>query len=153
MERDAVVRHAWEAFEPELARLGLELVEVEYSGQTLRVFLDKMDRRGGGITLDDCTAASQMLGALLDADDCISARYMLEVSSPGVERPLRKVEHFARHVGEEVRVVTQTPCEGRRRFQGTLEGIGDGLVRVNCAGSTVAIHLENIKKANLVAQW
>jgi ribosome maturation factor RimP len=52
-----------------------------------------------------------------------------------------------------VKVVTQTPCAGRSRFQGRLEGIGDGLLRVNCAGDTVAIHLENIKKANLVAHW
>jgi len=137
-------------FDPELTEQGYELVEVEYGRQNgmliLRVYVDKAS---GGITLDDCTAASQLLSPVLDARDFITDEYMLEVSSPGFDRPLRKPEHFARFVGEPVKVVTHALVGGRSRFTGTLKGFEDGLVLLEVDGEAVSIHVENLKKARL----
>ena len=111
----------------------------------LRLFLD----REGGITLDHCTAATQLISPLLDADNFIEGRYMLEVSSPGIARPIRKPADFERFAGEQIRVKTHAPVEGRSRFTGILKGFGDGLIELDCDGREYRIHLENLHKANL----
>jgi ribosome maturation factor RimP len=145
-----LVRRAWRALEPCLAEQGYELVEVEYARQggspLLRLYIDKA---GGGITLDDCTAVSELLGPVLDAGDFISEHYLLEVSSPGIDRPLRKTADFERFAGEEIRLVAEAPSEGRKRFTGILRGIKDGSIEVECEGHGYQIHIENLKKANL----
>lgn len=150
MSRDEVTRTAWRLFEPELAEQGYELVELEYAGgsgaRVLRVFIDK---EGGGITHDDCVAATQVLSPLLDIEDFIHEEYVLEVSSPGLDRPVRKPGDFARFAGQEIRLATHAPIEGRKRFTGVLEGFKDGLIGVVCEGRHYDIHIENLKKANL----
>jgi ribosome maturation factor RimP len=137
-------------FDPELTEQGYELVEVEYCRQDgvmiLRVYIDKAS---GGITLDDCTAVSQLLGPLLDARDFVGGEYMLEVSSPGFDRPIRKPEHFVRFSGEPVKMVTHALVGGRSRFSGILKGFDDGLILLDVDGNTVSIHIENLKKARL----
>ncbi len=149
MNTDAIVRRAWSEFEPHLQEQGYELVEVEYGGgsrnRILRLFIDKED----GITLDDCSAAAQLLNPLLDVGEFIDAKYTLEVSSPGVSRPLRKPADFEKYAGDAVRVSTHAPSGGRRKFKGTLQGIRDGLVVLECDGQECEIHIENVKKANL----
>lgn len=149
MGRDEIVRRSWDEFERPLRESGYELVEVEYTAQgrtpILRVYIDKR----GGITLEDCTAASQLLNPLMDAADFMPGQYLLEVSSPGIDRPLRKPEDFERFVGEEVRVSTTVPTDGRRNFKGVITGCRDGLILLDCAGRSVEIHIENLKKANL----
>ena len=137
-------------FDPELTEQGYELVEVEYGRQDgvliLRVFIDKAS---DGITLDDCTAVSQLLSPVLDAKDFIDGEYMLEVSSPGFDRPLRRPEHFVRFAGEPVKLVTRALVGGRSRFSGVLKGFEDGLVLLEVDGAPVSIHIENVKKARL----
>ncbi len=150
MSADEIVRTAWAMFEPELLAQGYELVEVEYGrqdgSQVLRIYIDK---EGSGISLDDCTKVTHLLNPLLDANDFVGCGYLLEVSSPGIDRPLRKPEHFLRYAGEAVKVVTQTAVGGRSRFSGVLKGFDDGMVLLDVDGETVSVYLENVKKARL----
>lgn len=149
VEPRVIVRRVWELIEPYLEAQGYELVELDFTGQggnpVLRVFIDKP----AGITLDDCAAVSQLLNPVLDEADPIAASYLLEVSSPGIDRPLRKPGDFERFAGEEVRLTTHAPLEGRSRFKGTLTGFSDGLIGLECDGKPVQIHVENLKRANL----
>jgi len=149
VESRDIVRRVWAELEPALAGLGFELIEVEFgrhgSSGLLRLFID----RPGGVTLDDCTAASRVASALLDRSDPIDSEYMLEVSSPGIDRPVRRVKDFERFTGEAVKVRTSTPVEGRKKFSGVLAGISDGMIEIQSDGATYRIHLENVKHANL----
>jgi len=144
-----VVRRVWELLEPELSELGFELIEVEFAkrGSTniLRLFID----REGGITIDDCALASRQMSATLDIDDFIEVQYTLEVSSPGIDRPLRRLKDFDRYAGERIKVKTVTPIEGRKRFSGVLTGCSDGMLALESDGTEYRIHLENVKRANL----
>ncbi len=144
-----VVRRVWELLEPELSELGFELIEVEFAkrGSTniLRLFID----REGGITIDDCALASRQMSATLDIDDFIEVQYTLEVSSPGIDRPLRRLKDFDRYAGERIKVKTVTPIEGRKRFSGVLTGCSDGMLALESEGKEYRIHLENVKRANL----
>ena len=123
MEHEVLQRALWALLEPELARIGYELIEIELAGggsrSVLRVFIDKP----GGITLDDCVAASRQAELALDASDLMTAAYTLEMSSPGADRPLRKPEHFERYTGRSVRIHTHAPVFGRQRFTGVLAGV------------------------------
>jgi ribosome maturation factor RimP len=150
METAALIRQVWQLLEPDLRDIGYELIEVEYSRQggaaLLRLFIDK---EGGGITLDDCTRATRVLNPLLDEATFINGRYLLEVSSPGWNRPVRKLEHFQRVVGETLRVSTHAPAEGRTKFKGVLKQVDTDMVVLDVSGQEVTLHLENIKKARL----
>lgn len=133
---------------------GYELVDVQYrreaGGWVLRVFLDKP----GGITLDDCQRVSQQLGDLLDVEDPIEHPYTLEVSSPGLERPLLAEGDFARFAGRLVRLQTAVPVEGQRRFRGLLLGIAGGAVRLEVEGGRqVDIPHAAVERAHLVVEW
>ncbi len=137
-------------FEPTLESMGYELVQVESGAQpggaVLRVYIDAP----GGIMLDDCTAVSRRLSALLDVEQPITSAYSLEVSSPGVDRPLVKPAHFQRFVGSSVRAVTHSHVLGRRRFSGRLlEANAEGVV-VECEGEVYALPYDNIDSARLV---
>lgn len=147
--RSEVVRRVWEQLEPELAEQGYELVDVEFEQgggyRVLRLFLD----REGGVTLDHCAQVSQLLSPLLDVKGFMEGRYALEVSSPGVDRRIRKPEDFVRFADERIRMRTYEPVRGRKRFRGTLKGLRDDLVQVECEGSIYEVHLENLKRANL----
>ena len=148
-EQNYVLRRAWAELEPELREQGYEMVEVEYGRHgahgLLRIFIDSPN----GITVDDCAQVSHFLSPLLDKLDFIGSQYMLEVSSPGIDRPVRKAADFERFVGEAIKVQAVTPVAGRRKFSGVLEGFIDGLVAIECEGQTYHVHIENVKKANL----
>jgi ribosome maturation factor RimP len=150
---DGIVRSVWAELEPHLAQAGYELIEVQigHVGQDvlLRLFIDKE----GGVTLDDCTKATRLVNPVLDLADLIKEHYMLEVSSPGIERPLRKEEHFRRFMGEQAKIKTHTPVEGKKRFAGTLKGVDDGMVVIECEGAAYSLHLENIDKAHLTPDY
>ena len=150
MDADSLVRLAWQALEDDLQTLGYELIEIELARQggslLLRLFIDN---EGSRITLDDCTRATHMLSPLLDSLDFIPERYLLEVSSPGWNRPVRKVEHFQRYIGYPFQVTVATPVEGRSRFKGVLTGVETDIIRLDSGGADVALHLNNIKKARL----
>ena len=149
MEQHGIVRDAWAYLESELDELGYELIEVEYvqeyGSMILRLYIDAPK----GITVDDCAEASRMVSALLDQNDFIGSEYMLEVSSPGIDRPVRKASDFERFVGEAIKVKTVTPINGRKRYRGTLAGISDGLVLLDVDGERHEVHIENVKKARL----
>lgn len=134
---------------PLLARESLELVDVEYKKEGaawyLRVFIDKP----GGVQLGDCERASLLIGSELDKHDVIPHRYYLEVSSPGIERPLKKPEDFLRFRGSEVVVRTTAKFEGSRSFQGKIIDYEDGRVVIETADGLLKIPHSLISKARL----
>jgi ribosome maturation factor RimP len=136
--------------EPILADRELELVEVEFQRETqgwiLRLYMD----RPGGVTLDDCQAVSQELGDHLDVAEIIEYPYHLEVSSPGLDRPLTRDADFVRFAGKAARIVTRDPIQGQRNFRGRLAGLMDGAVLLDLAeGRQARIPRDLITKARL----
>ncbi|MCU1463523.1 MAG: hypothetical protein JWO37_3598 [Acidimicrobiales bacterium] len=130
---------------PLLRDAGLELFDVELAGATLRVLVD----RDGGIDLDGVSRASQLVSDALDQADPVPGRYVLEVSSPGVERPLRTPDHFRRAVGSTVAVRTTAEVEGERRVEGLLDAADDEGVAV--AGRR--LRYDQIERARTVFVW
>jgi ribosome maturation factor RimP len=144
-----------ELAQPLLDSLGIELVELEYrkegQGMVLRLFIDKPE----GVTLDDCADVSRELSEILDVEDVIHGHYNLEVSSPGLNRPLKKASDYSRYVGRLVKIrtfemVADDAGNKRKTFLGTLLGFEGGVVslRLN-EGQSAAIPLDKIAKANL----
>jgi len=133
--------------EPAVTGMGYELVDVQVSngGRMLRVFIDK----AGGINVDDCAAVSRQLTRVLPVEGVDFDR--LEVSSPGLDRPLRKSGDFERFAGQKAEVRMRTPdATGRRKFVGVLRGAAGGQVTVEFDGQTVALALDDIDRAKLV---
>lgn len=127
----------------------VEVVDVEMSGNPgryiVRVFID----RDGGVTITDCESFSRNLGALMEIDDPIPTSYYLEVSSPGIERVLRKPSHFNRFVGETVNIRLEHVTGGRRKISGTITEVTESYVVIEQEGERIIIDYENIKKARL----
>jgi ribosome maturation factor RimP len=113
--------------EPVLDGLGFRLVRVKMSGSTLQIMAERPD---GSFTIDDCEAASRAISPVLDVADAISSRYFLEMSSPGIDRPLVRTEDFERWAGHEAKIEMAVPQAGRKRFRGILEGYAEGEVRL-----------------------
>ena len=138
--------------EPAVSGLGYELVGVELggaeSGPVLRVFIDC----DAGITVGDCEKASRQIGAVLDVEDPIPESYHLEVSSPGLDRPLLTADHFTRFAGHPVRLRTTEPMDGRRGWKGRLVGCRGGNVVVREGDEETVIPLGLVRKANLVPE-
>ena len=136
--------------EPAVERLGYELADLEVrlgsKGGLVRVFIDKPE----GIDLEDCEKVSLAVSALLDVEDPVPGNYNLEVSSPGLDRKLTKVEHFQRFEGETVKVQMRFPVEGRRRFRGTLVSSDDENIVVEVDGESHSLPLKTIDTARLV---
>ncbi len=136
--------------EPVVVALGCELVGVEYlrgpRGGTLCVYID----RDGGVTVDDCARVSHQLSGALDVEDLIADEYTLEVSSPGIDRPLFKKDDFARFTGHPVRVRLYTGVAGRRNFRGVLQGMRGEDVVIDVDGSETSLPFREIEKANLM---
>jgi ribosome maturation factor RimP len=151
--------------ERRIAEMGYELVELEQVGSRarpiLRVYLDRPDSRPGepAVSIEDCTRVSRALEPWLDAYDGLSDRYLLEVSSPGVERPLLRPRDWRRFVGEPVAVKGRVPLAGQgKRIQGELLGVDgeDGAERVRLrleGGEEVEVPLSDIERGNLVFRW
>ncbi|RLB43665.1 MAG: ribosome maturation factor RimP [Deltaproteobacteria bacterium] len=136
--------------EPVIEELGLDLVDVEYVTErgrwVLRVYIDKP----GGVTVDDCADVSNEIGDLLDVKGVISGAYILEVSSPGLNRPLRKEKDFVWATGKKIRVRTKVPIHGRRNFTGLLEGYREGMIAIRVDRDTFELALSDLEKANLL---
>jgi ribosome maturation factor RimP len=135
--------------EPAVTGMGYELVDVQASngGRMLRVFIDKP----GGVTVDDCAAVSRQLTRVLPVEGIDFER--LEVSSPGLDRPLRKQGDFARFAGQKAELKMRTPdAAGRRRFVGVLRGADAGRVSMELEGQTVALVLDDVERARLVPE-
>lgn len=141
---------------------GLELVDVEFRGggksRMLRLYIDKP----GGVTHEDCAIVSREAGTILDVEDAIpGGQYLLEVSSPGLDRKLVKAADYERFTGSKVKLVTREPVEGSRNFEGLLESFSEGTLRLvlepsrrkQTATGTVEVALSNVERANLVPEF
>ncbi len=132
-----------------ILRKGMELVDLEWqrerSGWVLRLYIDKP----GGVTIGDCAKISEIVGKILDREDLIHHPYNLEVSSPGIERPLKKKEHFERFRGEKAKITLKDPMGGRRKISGIILEVEEDTVKIEAEGKVWEIRLSNIKKANL----
>jgi len=141
--------------EPAIEALGYELVRLHHSGgrrPVLQVMVERADR--APMNVDDCADVSRTISAVLDVEDPIPGEYVLEVSSPGIDRPLTRLSDFERFAGFEAKVETEMPIEGRKRFRGRLERVADDRVRMvldaDGAAQTVALPFGAIRRARLV---
>jgi ribosome maturation factor RimP len=133
---------------------GLELVNLEWAGPlgrgVLRLIIDRSD---GAVSHRDCETVSRQLGTLLDVEDAVEGRYVLEVASPGLDRKLYKPADYERFRGRRVKVRLKRPLAGLgRKFQGRLEGLAEGVVSVALEGQTLQVPYDDIEAANLVAE-
>lgn len=142
--------------EPVIEDMGFRLVRVRLTGEggsTVQVFAERAD---GTLTIADCVEITKVISPVLDVEDPMPAHYMLEVSSPGIDRPLVRPIDFERHAGFEAKVELSVPIEGQKRFRGTIEGFTDGEVRLQTEvkgfedPQTVGLNFEDIHDAKLV---
>ncbi|MFZ7342814.1 ribosome maturation factor RimP [Avibacterium volantium] len=133
--------------------LGCELwgIECQRAGRflTVRLYIDKE----GGVSIDDCADVSRQVSAILDVEDPIADKYNLEVSSPGVDRPLFTLEQYQRYIGEEIVVHLRIPVLERRKWQGKLEKIENDMITLLVDGQPQVLVFGNIQKANVVAKF
>ncbi|MDD3762141.1 MAG: ribosome maturation factor RimP [Nevskiales bacterium] len=142
-----------EVLEPVVESLGYELVLLEFSPNSksglLRLFIDSPE----GITLSDCERVSREVSGVLDVEDPISTPYRLEVSSPGLDRPLVKRSHFERFLNEQARIQLIAPLNGRRRFIGWIRGVDDAVITLDTSEGMVEIPFAEIDRARLVPEF
>ncbi len=140
-------------FEPVIQSMGYELVGIEFSGGsqhgTLRVYID----RESGVNIDDCAAISHQISGILDVEEPIQQAYDLEVSSPGVDRPLFKLEDYERFTGCTAKIKMAVALDGRKNFKGELQGVSQPrYVKIEVDGKGYELPLSDIAKANLVGE-
>ncbi len=149
MAANPIVGRVWQLAEPLCLSEGMELVHVEYqrepSGRILRLYLDKP----GGVTLDDCVGISRQLGDILDVGLDTEQPYRMEVSSPGIERPLGKLSDFERYKGCRAKVRIAQAVNGRKNFSGILDGTSGQTVRLMVDDRPISFELADILKAHL----
>jgi ribosome maturation factor RimP len=142
-----------EVVTPVVQGAGYELVDVEWKheqgGWVIRLFIDKPD----GISHEDCEQVSRQVSATLDVHDVVPHTYNLEVSSPGLDRPLRTSDHFRRFVGQKARVKLRDGLEGRRNFSGVIVSAEDSAVTMEVDGKQYTLPLSDLEKANLDWQF
>jgi ribosome maturation factor RimP len=161
----------WKLCEPPIQGAGLELVELSWNrepeGWVLRVFIDRpasprLPGAGPGdapvfeplyVSHEDCEQVSRDLSATLDVANTIHHAYRLEVSSPGIDRPMRRESDFVRFAGRKAKIRTTDAVEGRRKFSGVLLGAKDGQVQIECEGRSYQLPIATIVRANLVPDW
>jgi len=137
--------------EPAMNDMGFELVRVRLIGsqrKTLEITADPLD--GGAMTVDHCADISRAVSAILDVDDPIPEAYVLEVGSPGIDRPLTKIPHFERFAGFDAKVELHRMLNGRKRFNGKLLGVEDGDIRLDQDGEVLSLPFADIRAAKLI---
>jgi len=148
-----ITRKITDLIEPILGELGFELVDVEYLSEhgrwVLRIYIDKV----GGVTIDDCARISGEFGDLIDIKDIVRHEYVLEVSSPGLNRPLRKEADFVRVIGKKIKVRMTVPVKGRRNFSGYLKDVRDHILYIEDEVELITLSWPEIDKANLVYEF
>jgi ribosome maturation factor RimP len=153
LKTQSIAKHVESLVEPILEAMGYELVDVEYVSSfgrwVLRLFVDKE----GGVTIGDCARISEELGDLIDVKEFIRHEYNLEVSSPGLDRPLRKEKDLVRALGRRIKVRLAVPLEGRRNFAGVLLRYGNGILHLDVEGREVALSWQHVAKANLIYEF
>jgi len=142
-----------EMLTPSVEDLGYELVGIEYiragKHSTLRVYIDQEE----GILVDDCAAVSHQVSAIMDVEDPITNEYTLEVSSPGLERPLFKAAQYAEFIGEEVKIQLRMPIQNRRKWTGNIASVEGEIICITVADKEERFALSNIQKANIVPKF
>lgn len=152
---DATVARIWELAAPVAETQGMEIIDIELrregsrSGRVLRFYLDK----AGGPNMEDLSRVSRQLSELLDTHDVVEGAYTLEVSSPGINRPLKLPEHFTRFIGKTVRVRTRELIQGRRSFLGRLLEVSNDKIAVSQDGARCEIPFSLIEKSNYEHDW
>lgn len=143
--------------EPVCRDSGYELVDLRYvleqGGWVLRVFIDRDPPGPDPIGFDDCERVSRELSALLDVEDPLPNAYRLEVSSPGVDRPLRTADHFRRQLGSDVKVTMDRGLDGRRNFTGTVVAVDGDTVTLSVDGQKYQLPIDDIAHAKLIPDW
>lgn len=145
--------HLWELFEPVISGMGYDLIEIEHFPNpkhgVLRLYIDKE----GGVLIDDCSAVSRQISALIDVEDPVRGQFNLEVSSPGLDRPLRRVKDFQRFTGSKVKLKTAVPLEGQRNFSGRLLEANDEVVVIETDSEELSLPMNVIEKARIVPEY
>jgi ribosome maturation factor RimP len=148
-----VVEKITAIIEPSLAAMGYALVQVRLADggrrKTLTVMAERTDEKA--MSFDDCSKISQTAGALLEVDDPITSAYDLEVCSPGLDRPLTRLQDFTRFTGQEAKIETMIPVDGRRKFRGVIEGVENETISLNMLEGMARIEFKNIRNAKLLA--
>ncbi|MBL1140722.1 MAG: ribosome maturation factor RimP [Proteobacteria bacterium] len=143
----------FDLFESEVTTLGYELLGIELNqsthGSILRVYIDKE----GGIVVEDCVAVSRQLSGVLDVEDPIKGHYDLEVSSPGLDRPLFTVEQYKKFIGETIKLRLFEKVENRKRFSGVLKAVDDDEIVIDCDNEEYNVPFRLIERARLVPQF
>lgn len=139
---------------PIVASLGCELWGLEYLTQgrytTLRIYID---REEVGVSLEDCEKVSRQISSVMDVEDPIDGEYTLEVSSPGMDRPLYTAAHYARYIGEQVNLRLRLARDGRRRFKGTILAVDGDEVRIAADDKDYLLTIDSIDKANIIPRF
>jgi len=146
--RAATIEHLVKA---PLQAEGFDIVRVLLSGDhrpKLQIMVERQD--GAPVSVDDCAAASRLVSAVLDVEDPLSGPYVLEVSSPGIDRPLTRLGDFERFAGFEARVELRVPVAGRRRFRGRLRGVDRDRIRLETESEQIELSFDDIQKAKLL---
>lgn len=136
---------------PSVEAMGYEIVRVQLTGgqrMVLQVMAERAD--GAPMTVEDCADISRAISAVLDVEDPIKSAYTLEVSSPGIDRPLTRLKDFERFAGFEAKLETRLAVDGRKRFKGMLKGVEDGLVCIESEQGAARLEFDNILRAKLV---
>lgn len=137
---------------PKIEEMGFDVVRVMMTGgqkPVLQIMIERKDRKN--LVVDDCAAVSRVVSEILDEKDPIDSEYSLEVSSPGVDRPLTKLEHFERFAGYEAKIETDEPVDGRKRFKGKIVAVeGDEMIALNMDDTEFKIPFRTVAKAKLV---
>jgi len=155
MDIKEIEEKAYKILEKYIEKLGYEVILIEFTKDrnwTLRIYIDKPD----GVTIEDCVKVSELIDPLLDVEDFISGRYNLEVSSPGLNRPLRKIEHFKNAINEKVKINVTEPFEenNRHNYKGILKNVDDDKIFIETKKDEIKeIPINLIKKANLIYKF
>jgi ribosome maturation factor RimP len=145
--------HLWELFEPVVNGMGFDLIEIEHFPSpkhgVLRLYIDSED----GVTIDDCADVSQQISALIDVEDPVRGQFNLEISSPGLDRPLRRLKDFQRFTGSLVKLKTAVPLDGQRNFKGRLLEANEDVVVIETDTEEISLPMNAIEKARIVPEY
>jgi len=150
--------HLWELFEPVVNGMGFDLIEIEHFPNpkhgVLRLFIDKpVGSDVEGVVIEDCSAVSRQISALIDVEDPIRGQFNLEVSSPGLDRPLRRLQDFQRFTGSLVKLKTVMPLQGQRNFKGRLLEANEDIVVIETDAEEISLPMNAIEKARIVPEY
>ncbi|HHJ35877.1 MAG TPA: ribosome maturation factor RimP [Gammaproteobacteria bacterium] len=161
MRRDQT--HLWELFEPVVTGMGFDLIEIEHFPNpkhgVLRLYIDTpagtvtAEGKPKGIVVNDCSAVSRQISALIDVEDPIRGQFNLEVSSPGLDRPLRRLQDFQRFTGSLVKIKTVMPLEGQRNFKGRLREATEETVIIETETEELSLPMSAVEKARIVPEF